>query len=324
MEERYIVIGPGSDYVKHIFLDIDNLENGIVFAAPIREKSYILSKLHHIHFSLALNRKMDLPFKGIWDNYYSLSQVAFDKDIRYYLIFTDISACRYSFEYLHSLSQKKNITLGLTILNIMSDNESLLRNKLPLFDYIFSFDKNDAEQYNFIFWPLIYSNSKYEVTNTSHSNRAFFAGNAKKRLETIHGLFSKLTEMNVSAEFYVSKVPEEQQRYAGNPHFHYNQWLDYQTILQETLSSEYVVEIVDDNQNGLTLRSAEAICMNKRIVTNNQSIKLSEFYDPSYVHVFKDPEDIDIEFFKQDLNVDYHYDGSFSPVRLIEYMKTIK
>ncbi|MCB5954633.1 hypothetical protein [Enterococcus sp. CWB-B31] len=320
MKEEYIVIGPGSDYVKHIFSDIDNFEGGTLFATPVKDGNKLLTLVHHIHFSLAINRKLNLPFKRVWNNYYSLSQVKFDDSVQYYLVFTDISACRYSYKYLCELSRKKNVKLGISILNIMSAVGSLLKEKLELFDYIFSFDKKDSQKYGFIFWPLIYSSSP-EVEKENCINRAFFVGNAKRRLDIIHGVFDQLSQLDIPSEFYVSKVSKDRQVYTQDPHFHYNQWLNYKDVMMETQRSNCVVEIVDDNQSGLTLRSAEAITMNKKILTNNESIKLSKFYDPKRIFIFKDPKEITLEFFNQNLEVDYQYDNSFSPEMLIKYMK---
>lgn len=319
MKEKYVVVGPGNDYISQIFSDVSHSEQGIVLKYPIKRVNRLLTALHHIHFSIALNSKIDLPFKNIWDNYYSIEQINFDPETTYYIIFTDISVCRYSIKYLKKLSEKENVVLGLTILNIMATKEQLLLKKTQLFDYVFSFDKKDSLKYNFIFWPLIYSTIKNY--NVLKEQSAFFVGNAKKRLTLINEMFDKFETNQILSEFYVSNVPKNNQIYKNHPNFHYNQWLNYNQVLAKVRNSKYIVEIVDNDQDGLTLRSAEAIILNKKIITNNQSIKSLKFYNPEHMLVFENPSDIDLNFFSNDSYPDYQYDQSFSPLKIFEYME---
>lgn len=42
------------------------------------------------------------------------------------------------------------------------------------------------------------------------------------------------------------------------------------------------------------------------------------FYNPDYMFVFCDLEDIDLEWVKRSVKVDYHYNNEFSPKELVK------
>lgn len=318
MKENFIVVGPGSDYGNRIFSDIRKIPNGIVLDSPVGSGKSLLSKLHHIHFSFYLNKKINLPFKKIWNKYYSLSAIDLKKDEFYYILFTDVSACRYSYDYIKKISEMSNVFLMLDNLNIVSAKKKLLSPRFKLFDLIFSFDKSDAEKYDFIFWPLIYSTPQVAKNNLA-SDSVLFVGNSKNRLDIIHSLYENLMNLGIPLNFYISKVPKKKQIFSAHETVHYNEWVTYQTVLELSNSSQCIVEIVDPDQVGLTLRSAEAILLNKKLLTNNKSILMSKFYNKDYIQVFDDPSNIDISFFDNSVQVDFEYDNSFSPIELFNY-----
>ena len=57
---------------------------------------------------------------------------------------------------------------------------------------------------------------------------------------------------------------------------------------------------------------------NKKLLTNNKNVKKFKFYNPEYMKVFEKIEDIDWKWLHEIINVNYHYDGSFSPLRFIK------
>ena len=68
----------------------------------------------------------------------------------------------------------------------------------------------------------------------------------------------------------------------------------------------------------MTLRYYEAITYNKKLITNNEMVKKLPFYNPYYMFVFCDPEDIDLAWVKRSVKVDYHYNNEFSPKELVK------
>ena len=101
---------------------------------------------------------------------------------------------------------------------------------------------------------------------------------------------------------------------------HYNQWLEYDQVLDYIKRSNCIVEIMDGAQDGVTLRTMEAICYNKKLLTNNKSMRESDYYKSGHIQVFESPDEIDTEFVRKRESVNYNYNGEFSPVRLIEHI----
>ena len=123
--DEYILIAPGSDYGRAMWSDIEKLEHGTILESAMTSTSRVLSLLHHIHFSIAINRKMHLPFQSIWRRLYSLESVQLDPDKRYCVIYTDVSAVRTDCMYLAEKKKEKNIMMVLIMVNTMARRGSL-------------------------------------------------------------------------------------------------------------------------------------------------------------------------------------------------------
>ena len=78
------------------------------------------------------------------------------------------------------------------------------------------------------------------------------------------------------------------------------------------------MEILQKNQHGATLRYFEAVCYNKKLLTNNKDIIYYPFYNSKWMKVFTNISEIDIEWLRTNENIDYKYSGEFSPKLLID------
>ena len=50
-------------------------------------------------------------------------------------------------------------------------------------------------------------------------------------------------------------------------------------------------------------------------------VKNLPYYNPEYMFIFTNIEDIDINWIKQDVVVDYEYQDDFSPINFLEEIK---
>lgn len=88
---------------------------------------------------------------------------------------------------------------------------------------------------------------------------------------------------------------------------------------QKVAVCKYLIEVMDQNNSGITLRTLEAISYNKKLLTNNKKINHFEFYDPKYIHIFSDVGKIDIDFFKKE-KVEYNYHNEYSPINFVTFI----
>ncbi|MBK5261008.1 MAG: hypothetical protein JJE17_00355 [Peptostreptococcaceae bacterium] len=316
--DEYLLVAPGSDYGRILFQDIDLLTNGHILDYPIDNKSKILRVLHHIHFSFAINRIINLPFKSIWRKYYSLSKIEMVDYKKYCVIFTDISACRTDLKFLSNLSQRDNITLVLINVNVFEKKKKLIDRRLKLFKYIFTFDRDDSEKYGFFYHATNYSKTVVPVTAVEYD--AFFVGMGGSRLGIIEAVYNRIIESGGSAEFFVSGVKKAGKKIKG---IHYNQWLTYDEVLVHIQKANCIIEIVNNGQVGCTMRTMEALCYGKKLLTNNAFIEKEEYYSPDFISIFSDANHIDINFIKKRPIARNEYSDWFSPVRFINHINSI-
>ena len=309
------MVAPGSDYGIAMWSDIKQVENAVFLDYVIDTGNRILNILHHIHFSFVINSKIQLPFQNLWKKYYSLENVGLSPSEQACIIFTDISACRTDTEYLRFLHDKDNITMVMVLVNVMSSKLNLISNRLTYFDQIYSFDRIDCEKYGFDYYPSLYSITKL-TDDASVSSDAFFVGVSKgNRHELLKELYKVIRLNGGKPVFYVNGFNNKKDRQKG---INYNRWLNYNDVLKHVVSTNCVIEIMGPGQSGLTLRSMEAIVFNKKLLSNNESIKSLRFYESGYIKYFEDIDDIDVEFILNKEVVDYHYNGEFSPINLLE------
>ncbi len=317
--DEYILVAPGSDYGRAMWSDIEKLPNGVILENALKHCARIIEIAHHAHFSFAINRKVQLPFQNIWKHLYSLEKVKFDANKKYCVIYTDVSAARTDRKYLSELQERNNITMILVMVNTMARRDSLIEKRRAYFDQIYSFDRKDCEKYGFIYHPTNYSMA--DLSMDSIDQDAFYVGVSKGRADIIGKVFKKFQAEGANAFFYISGLEFGEKKIEG---IHYNQWLDYGQILKYIQHSNCIVEIMDGKQEGVTLRTMEAICYNRKLLTNNQSMKESKYYKTGNVQVFKNPDDIDVDFIMRKEKVDYNYEGEFSPIHLLEHINQVK
>ena len=316
MFDELYAIGPGSDYGNAIWHDFDIVNNSKLFPYVIGTNNVFLKLLHHIHFSFALNKNFDLPFQSVWKRLYSLENVEFDDNKHYLVLFPDVSACRVDTKYLSYLQKKDNICLVLYIINTMERKTRLVLDRIRFFDVVFSFNEHDAQKYGFTFWEAVYSKQD-ALENNDIKSDFFFAGTAtENRIKLLRQIKELCDQKGLVCDFHLNGV---QKKDIADDGIAYNKPISYSEVLQRTLSTRCIVEILAIRGHcGYTMRTAEAVCYNKKLVTNNEDIKESIFYDPQKINYFETIDDIDLESLAKKEPIDYMYQNEFSPLNLLK------
>lgn len=319
--DKYIFVSPGSDYIITSMGELKTVSNCIFYDYVIKDScSRLLKKLHHIHYSFALNRYFDLPFQFLWRKKYVLNKEQFNDGKKYCVIFTDVSACRVDTGYLKSLQSCPNVTMVLIHANVIASKERVIKSRLKYFSLIFSFDKGDCERYGFYHYTTYYSKLPLDA-NVQKESDAFFVGVSKGgRHKKLVKLFRRMQENGAKADFYIAHHKDNTDREKG---IHYNEWLNYDDVLQKVLRTNCIVEIVGENQQGFTLRAIEAICYNKRLLTDNAVVKDSKYYDTGFILYTPNIEDADISFITDATPVEYNYGYEYSPARFLDYIDEV-
>ena len=102
----------------------------------------------------------------------------------------------------------------------------------------------------------------------------------------------------------------------------YVPYMSYAQIIYENLESNCIFEVLQPGQTSMTLRTQEAVCLKKKLLTNNKNIIKEKFYDSRYIQVFERVEDIDWSFVIRREGVEYkNYNNEFSPIDFFNRME---
>lgn len=282
-----------------------------------RDLKDLLCKLH---FSRQINKIINLPFKNIWENYIFDFKINENIDNSVPYCFIIHARCFEKFDvilinYLRNKYSSCKIILYYT--DLVKNHRYISEKRRCLFDAIFSFEKNDADKHGFIYYDNPYS--KIDIISLLPKSDIFFIGKAKNRLNTILSLYDYFTENGINCDFIIAGVNEKQQ--CNKEKIKYVDFLEYNEVIKHIISTKCILEVLQDNAESPTLRSLEAVCYNKKLLTNCSNIKNMEYYNPNYISIFRNLEDIDINFIKNEINnIDYNYHEKVSPLEMIRHI----
>lgn len=319
---KYVLVIHDNDLDCCLYDDLAKVKDVTSYYLDGYHGNSIKDRLCRIHTSLLINSYMDLPFKCVY--YSKLSEYAEDNTC---YIFSHISSAKIGRNLLQRLhSSGKNIRLALLLLDSFSAHSiTLFRTwravKNVKWDYILSYDIEDCKRYGFTYLGYTYYSKNEEVKPSGIFSDIYFVGANKSgdnRYELVSNVFKYLRNKQVDARFIV--VDKFQKRTSDDKEhliFH-QEYIPYAEVLSDVLSSNCVLEVLQDGQQQQSARYFEAVCYNKKLLTNNPHIADLPFYDARYMRYFSKPEDIDVEWVMMKENIDYHYAGEFSPARIID------
>lgn len=280
-----------------------------------------LRKLRRIHFANPLNSILWLPMKRIWDSTNTLRLSDLDPSKRNYIIFQ--TGIKFSAHYIERLKRERNACIVLYMpdnirtMKIAQNKDEFLRFcRHYHVDQVYSFDKKDCEEFGaefFDFYSMLPDKVTQKKLEDGKPTILYVGGcRSKERLNTLHALYDRLKEQ-AHCTFYLNGVDSVDANREG---IIYNHPLSYAEVVELVQQHDVIVEIMNGNQAGNTLRLKEAVCYNKCLLTNNPFIKDSPYYHPDFMQIFNKVDDIALSRFS--MNVDYEYNGEFSPRKLME------
>ena len=267
--------------------------------------------------------------KWIW---YDLSEIEINSYDNYIIMMLPTIFFECDVSVIKKYSKLKNVKMILILLDTIGVNTPVGRlindiYKDTMWDYIFSYDYEDCKKYGFNYLDECYY-SKHEINlkyNSSEKYDAYFIGALKpgRTHETIE-LFEYLTNNNVKTKFDIVKNDKRTISYNDKNFNILNKRKPYQYILDSIQNTNCIIEFLQKEQNTQSLRYFEAVCFNKKLLTNNKNAKRLSFYNEKYIKIFDKLEDIDIEWLQRKETVDYGYKNEFSPIHLLEKIERLE
>ena len=170
-------------------------------------------------------------------------------------------------------------------------NLNILRN---LFDDVFTFDSSDANNHS-----LRYAVQPFVDLNISSSEKdidIYFIGSDKGRLKQLIEIKKRAENEGLICHFHVTpskriNYSQEESKYLSHHE------ISYEDNIKKAARSKCLVEIVQNNQTGPTMRSMEAAFLGCKLITNRRSAKNDIFYHSNNVLIFEDVKEMQLTSF---------------------------
>lgn len=201
-------------------------------------------------------------------------------------------------------------------------NYNNIKSYYNLFDRFYSFDLCDCKEYGFKHLPLFYIyNKQNENTNVKYDYGILMTIGKKKykgyikvknALKSIYSSKEYLVMDSKAQYIYNSIRWHKLFKKINKNHIHFNQ-------LSLSQSSHFfddckvVIDIPLEGQNGLTIRTFEALSQQKKIITSNKNIVNYEFYSPHNIFIVNSDDDIVPDsFFNSQFDTKYGLSDKYS------------
>lgn len=149
---------------------------------------------------------------------------------------------------------------------------------------VVTFDPRDGDTFKIKTVNQVYRNVDQFNKNSKEPLRwdVYFVGQDKNRKKFLEELQSKLSEKNISSNFIIIRDRGKKYPAAEVKNLH-SESIDYHENVLNITQSRCLLEILQENQTGPSIRCLEALFFNKKLITNNASISSDELYHPDRV-----------------------------------------
>ncbi len=179
-----------------------------------------------------------------------------------------------------------------------------VQDKLHFFDKIYSFDDKDIEKHgferltNYNYLPFL----SQEKQNPSE-DALYITSYDKKRIKQLEILSQKFEELRLKFDLYVigkkSWKNQLMKPFSKNKIVFTRKRINHENLPEFYKRTKVILDLMRENQYGLSFRVFEAMALEKKIITDNEKIKNYDFYNPNNILVLnKDFSNITKEFFE--------------------------
>jgi len=179
-----------------------------------------------------------------------------------------------------------------------------VQDKLLFFDKIYSFDDKDIEKHgferltNYNYLPFL----SQEKQNPSE-DALYITSYDKKRIKQLDILSQKFEELRLKFDLYVigkkSWKNQLMKPFSKNKIVFTRKRINHENLPEFYKKTKVILDLMRENQYGLSFRVFEAMALEKKIITDNEKIKNYDFYNPNNILVLnRDFSNITKDFFE--------------------------
>lgn len=294
----------------------------VIYKDRIRDNRF-LSYILLVLLSARIRKWINIPFKRLW--FEMLFRIHIDNDTKVIAM----TAGWYHSEFINYVKStyphaKLVLLLRDTVRSKTAFNKEFkIEEAKQKFNLILSYDKvHDVPVYGLTYAPVFMSKIEAFSSPLHCKYDISFIAEAKDRMDIVNCLYKRFTANGLNSFFYIFHT-KRSDKLPGSNIIYANRYLGRTEMLQKELESNCILEVLKGDAHSNTLRFWEAVMYNKKLYTNWAGAVDSPYYDPRYMRVFSNPEDIDLDFIKERIEVDYNYQGELSPVRYLELFEQL-
>lgn len=310
---KFVVADGGKGMIDILYNDLRKDTRFDVINKYCYFKNGFLNKLCLLNISVSLNLRIRMPlklffYKKIFGNYHKEKDICFffgtswfDPELFTYLR-KEYPYCHLVFNFHDTVESKLNRFKNMDI--------PYLKNT---FDLIYTFSEIDQNKYGFEYTPDMYSKQSISKIKNYPFYDVVFIGAAKDRVKKILAIYEKLTAMGLSCWFCIVRAKEDEKKYKDKI-FYTDKNVPFDEVISRQYHARCLLEITQEGAVDATLRFWDAVMYNKLVITNCHAVKKYQYYNPEFVLLINNADDINAEFFKQDKKVNFNYNGDVSPI----------
>lgn len=198
-----------------------------------------------------------------------------------YIIIRDAIITRNYLEWLKEHFPK--VQMNFLYENMIGKARHLIPEKIPDGIRIWTYDSYDSEKYNirlkrtscyFPYYVKEKKRVKYDI---------LFVGRDKGRGKMLLDLKEYLEEKGLKTKFVITSNG----KFAKKKKY-YQSEVPYEQIATWVSESRSVLNVVMENQHGITVRDMECLFNKVKLITTNKNIKQAEFYNDNNIYILDD------------------------------------
>lgn len=219
-------------------------------------------------------------------------------------------------------SQNPNIKLFLFLWDTFDTQQPRYKDYLSKFDYVYTFDKDDAKRYQLKYFPDFYLEGKTEYIETKYDLcfvGSIFYHSTKERASILYTIKTFCEKYNLKSFLYLKiggtindnpsyikrlyrKIRDRKFNNLINKFTQYG-FIHYEALTLEQFDevcnqSKVIIDLNHRNRQGMTINAITALAKGKKLITTNKRIKEEPFYDPNVIYILDDENpQLDIDFF---------------------------
>lgn len=146
---------------------------------------------------------------------------------------------------------------------------------------IWTFDEGDAARYKVSWNPLIYFGTRIADENDTKEYDVVFVGADKGRYENLVRIKEEMNKRGISTQFNITPTSD----FPIYDKKKYSKRLEYQENIDLILKARAILDIMQSEQTGYTMRIPESMVNHIKLITNNKKIMEYEFYTPNNIFI---------------------------------------